>query len=84
MVRIVCLSKGSLLIGMMSATGLTQRRKAKEDDAPVADSPAGYEQRDSAASQSSFKGENYKSNSQDLTLMEEIVLLGLKDSEVSV
>jgi hypothetical protein len=68
----------------MSATGLTQRRKVKEDDAPVTDTSAGYEQRDSTASHSSFKAENYKSNSQDLTLMEEIVLLGLKDSEVSI
>lgn len=60
----------------MSTSGLTQRRKAKEEDpSPAADGNID-------TNTDAFQGENYSDNSQDLTLMEEIVLLGLKDSEV--
>jgi hypothetical protein len=65
----------------MSGSGLTQRKKPKEGDTPTdGNNSPGLDSRDS---QSSFKGESYKSNSQDLTIMEEVVLLGLKDSEVT-
>lgn len=51
------------------SSGLVQRKKNKEE------APAAEDQEES------FKAEKYDNN-EDLTLMEEIVLLGLKDNEV--
>jgi hypothetical protein len=55
----------------MMSSGLVQRKKAREDEeeSATADQDLGFQQ------------ESY-GNGQDLTIMEEIVLLGLKDSEV--
>ncbi|KAJ3305704.1 hypothetical protein HDV03_001112 [Kappamyces sp. JEL0829] len=52
------------------SSGLVQRKKVKEDEEVAA-----------AQDSESFKQESY-GDAQDLTIMEEIVLLGLKDSEV--